>query len=132
MASSVIARHTRAGHSADDVHAVANGLRSTLVELSRWLGPEGCRALVERAMNRSSEDYPALGTLEVVTHSAPAVAGLDEAIQAHGASIVSAGLNSTLIQLFEILERVIGDDLTKTLAERITDGEPSDTGEKEP
>jgi hypothetical protein len=125
-ASLLIARKT-AGHAPDDVQPVKDALRATLLELSRWLGPGGCRALLERALNRAGQEHPVLGELAVISKSAPTIELVDDAVQAHGSKVVVAGLTTTLVQLFELLERVIGNDLTLTLAERITDGPSSET-----
>ena len=55
---------------------------------------------------------------DMLPHSA--LAGVEESIESNGPSVVAAALTATLVQLFALLGRVIGDDLTLKLAEQIT------------
>jgi hypothetical protein len=126
VALMIIALETPEGDSAlESVRPAGNALRRVVVELSRWVGPDGCRALLFRALNRAGHDHPALVNIQVVSHSAPVLTGVEESIEANGASAVAAGLTTTLVLLFELLERVIGNDLTLKLAEQITTGNSS-------
>jgi hypothetical protein len=121
----LIAGKRRQGQSVDDVQPVADALGSTLVELARWLGPDGSRAILERALSQASSDYPALADLKIISNSAPAVVGVAEAVQAHGSKLIAAALTTTMVRLFELLERMIGNDLTMNLAKQITNAELS-------
>jgi hypothetical protein len=91
-----------------------------MLELSRWVGAVGCHALLTRALSRAVPNHRALANVQVVSHSAPVLEGVDESVEANGESAVAAGLSTTLVQLFELLGRLIGNDLTLKLAERIT------------
>jgi hypothetical protein len=117
----LIAHESGEGHGpADDVAAVAKAVHSTAIELSRWVGPDGCNALLTRALNRSGQDHGALKDLSFVANSAPALVGLEESIAKSGEPAVILGLTGMLKELFDLLQRVIGEDLTYRLAEQIT------------
>ena len=123
VASSLIAHEARVGdHTVDHVPAVSHALHHATTELSRWVGPDGCRVLLVRALTRTKQHHPALANVEVVSHSAPVLDGVLESVEQNGEQAVAAGLTTTLVQLFELLRRVIGDDLTVKLAEQITAG----------
>jgi hypothetical protein len=92
----------------------------TAFELSRWLGPDGSNALLQRALKRASRSHPVLGDIGVVANSAPVLVGVDDCVAAAGVAPVSAGLTATLLELFELLARMVGDDLTTKLADEIT------------
>ncbi len=127
LALLLIAHETQSSDAAaDEVAPVAGALRLVAVELSNWVGPDGCSALLLRACTRASQDHPALSGITVVSHSAPVLTGVPESVQASGAPAVMTALTATLIELFDLLGRVIGNDLTMRLAEQITAGEAPD------
>jgi hypothetical protein len=119
----LIAGKRRTGQSADDVQPAADALGSTLLELSRWLGPDGSRAMLERALSQAGADHPVLADLEIVSNSAPTVTGVETAVRVHGSKLMTLALTSTMVRLFELLERMIGNELTMNLAKRITEEE---------
>jgi hypothetical protein len=126
----LIAHEMRDGDSAvAGVRPVMGALQLTIGVLSRWVGPDGCRALLTRALNRAGQDHPALAKVRVVINSAPALHGVDESVETNGPSAVAEGLTSTLVQLFALLGRVMGDDLTLKLATQITAGDTSDAAQ---
>ena len=117
----LIAHETRnAGSGSDTATPVANAIRNTAVELSRWVGPDGCRALLTRAVSRAAQQHAWLDDLQVISHSPPVLAGVDERIQENGANAVTVGLTAVLVRLLELLERLVGPDLTLKLAEQVT------------
>ena len=121
----LIAGKRRAGQTADAVQPANDALGSTLVELSRWMGPHGSRALLERALSQAGHDHPVLADLAIVSNSAPSVTGVERAVRVHGSKLITDALTSTLVRLFELLERMIGNELTMNLVRRITDAELS-------
>ncbi|MEX2283843.1 MAG: hypothetical protein WEE89_15265 [Gemmatimonadota bacterium] len=134
LALLLIAHETSSGDAAtanDDVTPVAGALRLATTELSNWVGPDGCSALLLRACTRASQDHPALSSITIVSHSAPVLTGIPESVQAYSAPAVRAGLTATLVELFELLGRVIGNDLTIRLAEQITTGGASEAHRRE-
>lgn len=106
-----------AGREPPDDAATAAGLacERTYRELARWLGPAGCRALFVRALSRSRSEHPALAEIRVGDRSEPALDGVAQSIQLHGASAVALGLEALLVALLELLGRLIGDDMAARL-----------------
>lgn len=104
------------------VQQMANALNGAARELSRWVGAEGCSALFMRALNRARQEYPVLRNIVVITKSVPMLTGVEESVAASDANAVAAGLNATLVELFELMVRVVGSDLTMQLAEQMTAG----------
>ena len=120
IAALLIAHELRDGSTVENVRPVASALHRAVVELSHWVGSVGCRALLTRALSRAAQHHRALANVQVVSHSAPVLEGVDESVEANGENAVAAGLSTTLVQLFELLVRLIGNDLTLKIAERIT------------
>jgi hypothetical protein len=120
IAALLIAHELRDGSTANNVRPVASALQRAVLELSRWVGAVGCRALLTRALSRAVQQHRALANVQVVSHSLPVLEGVEDSVQANGENAVAAGLATTLVQLFELLGRLIGADLTLKLAERIT------------
>jgi len=124
----LIAHERRNGGSASSkADPVVRALSRAVAELSRWVGANGCRALLTRALANAAREHRALAGVQVTNHPAATLAGVKESIAAHGDDVVATSLTTTLEQLFELLGRVIGDDLTLKLAEQITTGDATGT-----
>ena len=85
--------------------------------LARWLGPVGTEALFARALAQAQAEHPSLRSLHVTLGSDPGLDGLPEGIHTHGSDPVAAGLEAALANLFEILGRLIGEDMTMRLVD---------------
>lgn len=128
-AARLIAHETRNSHGASDgVHPAANALRRAALGLSQWVGPDGCHALINRAVNRAAQTHPILHNVKIDTNSAPIVIAVEDVVGTHGAAAVAAALNATLVEFFELLVRVVGEDLTMKLAQQVTAHDPTDVG----
>ena len=119
IAARLIARQLAPDSSTESAAAVIKAVQLSLHELSRWLGPDGCRALLVRALNDAIRQYPFVADLKVVQHSPPSLTGVEESIADHGDFVVAAGLKATLTHLYDVLARVIGDDLTMKLVDQM-------------
>jgi hypothetical protein len=102
-----------------DVAAAAERLCTELrMELGRWIGPDGFRALVERALVISRAEHPALSGFSCLgggeAENTAAVA-----VQAHGAAKVADGVVALLSALIELLGRIIGLEMAIHLVEQI-------------
>ena len=115
MADQLIARQDAESKS-DSTFAA---LRQASLELSSWVGPDGTSALFTRALARAGRQHPLLGQLTLVTNSAPALVGVPESIASNGADAVADALHETLVELFELLTRLVGADLAAKLAEQM-------------
>jgi hypothetical protein len=90
--------------------------------LARWIGAEGYRALLRRALDEERATHPALGSLQCNGDDAAAIAA---AVQAHGADVVAAALVSLIAALIELLGRVVGEEMAVQLIVQAGAGRPS-------
>lgn len=88
--------------------------------LVRWIGSEGYRALLDRALGLARAEHPALNNVSCRPGEQPAVTA---AVRAHGAAEMAAGIVALLATLIELLGRVIGEELVVQLLEQA--GTPS-------
>lgn len=83
--------------------------------LGRWIGAEGYRVLVGRAMVLARAEHPALSGLSCLGGDQPATTA---AVRAHGAGEVSVGLTALVAVLIELLGNIIGEDIAVHLVEQ--------------
>jgi hypothetical protein len=87
-------------------------------DLSRWVGRDGCHALFARALAQARIEYATLEQIQLRPRSEPYVDGVAETIMSHGAAATAEALESMLVQLVDLLGRLIGDDMATNLIER--------------
>jgi hypothetical protein len=97
--------------------AVQAACERTYRELTRRLGQTGSSALFSRALAQAQVEHPALGGIRIGASSKASLEGVTEAVRAHGAPQVAAGLEATLEKLLGLLSRLIGDDMVVRLVE---------------
>ena len=117
----------RAAGDASTPEEVAAGAERMFAQLrgglGRWIGAEGYRALVERALGLVRVEHPAIGDLSV--------RGGDQmmttaAVREHGTGEVADGLVALVAALIKLLGRIIGQEMGLRLVEQI--GIPSPRG----
>src|SRR5687768_2293420 len=118
----ITAREGRKPNPAADAAAVNAALERVSAELTRWVGPDGSRALLIRALGRAQTSHPVLSSVSIPNESRPILQGLSAAIDSGGAGPVAAGLETMLVALFELLSRLMGDALLQRLAEHSMTG----------
>jgi hypothetical protein len=91
--------------------------------LGRWIGADGYRALLDRALVLVRAEHPALGGVSCLGEDDPATAA---AAQAYGAREVAAGIVALVAALIELLGRIIGEEMASRLVEQT--GIPSPRG----
>jgi hypothetical protein len=117
------ARAAGNGSAPQEVGAAADRMCAQLrVGLGRWIGAEGYRALLERALGLARAEHPALGGLSCLGGDGAMMA----AVRAHGAGEVTAGLVASVAALIELLGRIIGEEMAVRLVEQV--GMPSPRG----
>ena len=104
--------------SADRAHAVAAACNDLYRGLARWVGPDGCHAVFTRALAQARTGSASLVQIRLRPGADPYVEGVAESILSHGDSDVTDGLESMLVQVVELLERLIGADMATKLIER--------------
>jgi hypothetical protein len=83
--------------------------------LTRWVGAEGYRALLERALELAAEAHPALRNVPCDDGDQEAATA---AARAHGAAEVATGVVALVGTVTELLGRIIGEDMAVQLMEQ--------------
>jgi hypothetical protein len=84
--------------------------------LGRWIGTDGYRVLLGRAVVLARAEHPAVASISGLGGDEPATAA---AVRAHGADKVAAGLVAIVAALIELLGRIIGEEMSVRLVEQI-------------
>lgn len=85
--------------------------------LTRWIGSEGYRALLDRALGSARADHPGLNDISCRGGDTQAVLA---AVAAHGAAEITAGMVMLLATLIDLLGRIIGEEMAVRLLEQAT------------
>lgn len=110
------------GTSPEDAGAAAQRVCDDLrTGLSRWVGAEGYRALLDRALQLSAAEHPVLGSFSCHDGDALAAAA---AARAHGAAELGAGVVALVATLTDLLGRIIGEEMAVQLVERTVSAGP--------
>jgi hypothetical protein len=86
--------------------------------LSRWVGRDGCHALFVRALAEARAEHALLEEIALRPGAEPYVEGVGQIIITHGDDAAAKGLETMLIALFELLARLIGDDMATKLIDQ--------------
>lgn len=128
LAERLVARE--AGTAPDGASAAYAAWQRAHAALARWLGATGTHALATRALTEAHPDHPSLGSLQVALPPDPIFQGLEASVRTHGAEAVAVGLTSSLAELFELLGRLVGEDMTARLVDPDgPDRQPPATGQ---
>jgi hypothetical protein len=107
-----------------DVTAAAERMCAQLrAGLGRWIGAQGYRALLERALSQTRPEHPALGGLSCLAEYEPVP---ETAVRAQGPGDMGAGLVALVAALVDLLGRIVGEEMAVRLVEQI--GTPSRRG----
>jgi hypothetical protein len=118
------ARTAADGSASEEVAAAADRMCTQLrAGLGRWIGAEGYRALLERALGLARVEHPALGGLSCLGGDGTMTMA---AVRAHGAGEVAAGLVALVATLIDLLGRIVGEEMALRLVEHV--GMPSPHG----
>jgi hypothetical protein len=83
--------------------------------LARWVGTEGYRALLHRALLLARAEHPALGSLSCHGEDEPVNTA---AVRAHSAAEVATGMVALVAALVELLGRILGEEMAVRLVEQ--------------
>jgi hypothetical protein len=84
--------------------------------LGRWIGTDGYRALLDRAVVLARVKHPALADISGLGGDESAT---EAAVRTHGADKTAAGLVAIVAALIELLGRIIGEEMSVRLVEQI-------------
>ena len=104
--------------SSSRAHGVAAACNDLYRGLSRWVGPDGCHAVFTRALAQVREKSGSLDQILLRPGADPYLDGVAESILSQGDSEVADALEAVLIQIVELLERLIGPGMATKLIER--------------
>ena len=96
--------------------------------LVRWIGTEGYRALLNRGLELTRAEHPALSRLSCNGSDEQEIAA---AVRAHGAAEVTAGIVALVATLIALLSRTIGEEMAVELVNQAMAASPrraSNTG----
>ena len=83
-----------------------------------------------RALTEAHAEHPSLQSMHATLPPDPILEGLQESMRTHGVEAVAAGLTSSLVELFELLGRLVGEDMTARLVDPDgPDRQPPATGQ---
>ena len=116
-ATEVARRHwARAAGDTNTLEEVAAAAERTCTQLqaglARWVGTEGYRALIDRALLLARAEHPALGSLSCHGGDEPVTTA---AVRAHSAAEVTAGIVALVATLIDLLSRIVGEEMAVEL-----------------
>jgi hypothetical protein len=83
--------------------------------LTRWIGADGYRALINRALELARATHPAIAGLQC---QAGNVEGVAAAVGGHSAAEVREGILKLVALLVDLLSRLIGEEMAVRLVEQ--------------
>jgi hypothetical protein len=95
--------------------AAEQGCARLRAGLTRWIGSDGYRALVDRGLEQARAEHPALAGLQCQAGDVQGVAAM---VGVHGAAQVREGILALVALLIDLLSRVIGEEIAVRLVEQ--------------
>jgi hypothetical protein len=112
-------------NGASDEAATAERLCAQLqTGLRRWIGNDGYRALLDRALGSVRPEHPALDDVPSLRGDAPTTTAT---VRAHDATKVPAGMVALVAVVIELLGRIIGEEMAVRFVEQIGTASPRGT-----
>ncbi len=104
-----------AGAPEEMAAAAERGCARLRAVLTRWIGSEGYRALVDRALEQARAEHPVLAGLQC---QAGDLQGVAAAVGVHSAAEVREGILALVALLIDLLSRLIGEEMATRLMEQ--------------
>ena len=104
-----------AGAPEEMAEAAEQGCARLRGVLTRWIGSEGYRVLVDRALAEARAEHPAIADLQCTGGD---VEGVGAAVGVHGGAEVREGILALVARLIDLLSRLIGEDMATRLVEQ--------------
>lgn len=89
--------------------------RQLTTSLGEALGPDGCSALLARALTQCEPTHPVLQRIRGADGREIQLDGVPAAIEQYGYAAAEAGVDALLTSLVEILGKLIGEDMALRL-----------------
>ena len=101
----------------EDISAAADRMCEQLsAGLGRWIGKDGYRALLERALGLARAQHLVLSGVSCMGGDASTTAA---AVKTHGARAVAAGMVAWVTELIALLGAIIGEEMAVRLVEQM-------------
>lgn len=97
--------------------ALERACQRVFANLRESLGDDGCNALLTRALTSTKATYPALHDILRLGDNSVHLNGVVASVETHGAAEATMAVAALLAALIDILDRLIGDDMTIRLIE---------------
>ena len=104
-----------AGTPEEMAAAAEQGCARLRAVLTRWIGSEGYRALVDRALAQARTEHPAVAGLQCQGGDLEGVAA---ALGTHSATEVKEGILALVARLIDLLSRLIGEEMATRLVQQ--------------
>jgi hypothetical protein len=104
-----------AGTPEEIAAAAEQGCARLRAVLTRWIGSDGYRALVDRALAQARAEHPAIASLQCQGGD---VQGVAAAVGAYSAAEVREGILALVALLVDLLSRLIGEEMATRLVEQ--------------
>jgi hypothetical protein len=104
-----------AGTPQEMAAAVEQGCARLRAVLTRWIGTDGYRALINRALEQARAEHPAIAGLQC---QAGDVQGVAAAVGEHSAAEVREGVLELVALLIDLLSRLIGEEMATGLVDQ--------------
>jgi len=131
LAQRLIDRARAGSGTQESANAAAAAVERLYLDLSRWVGLDGCHALFMRALATSREEHQSLAGITLQVRSTQYLNGVAEAVEKEGSAKTAAALEAMLVTLIELLGRLIGIDMAASLIERGLGGSPEDKANRQ-
>jgi hypothetical protein len=105
----------KAGTPEEMAAAAEQGCARLRAVLTRWIGSEGYRALVDRALAQARAEHPAVAGLQ---SQGGDLEGVAAAVGMHSAAEVKEGILALVARLIDLLSRLIGEEMATRLVEQ--------------
>jgi hypothetical protein len=79
--------------------------------LSRWVGPLGSTTLFTRALLSAQRQHTDLKDVRINADTTPRPHEVGDVVQTRGSNVSAAALQAVLVELIEVLSRLIGVDV---------------------
>ncbi len=111
-------RRLDSGLEGDLPKSLHASLAPVFLNLRDATGDDGCSALSSRAFAQCEWDHPAVATMRGPTDCEITLERVIAAVDAHGAAATASGAEALLSALFEILARIIGEDMAISIMDQ--------------
>jgi hypothetical protein len=97
--------------------SVQAACENVFIDLARWFGVGGSRALFVRGIAKARPDHPALGAFRIGDDTDQVFGDLSSLAATHGDAAIADALEAVLVATLDLLGRLVGDDMVPRLLE---------------